>query len=683
MLSRKQFLDRGILATLFLSALGALIPQLHASDLSDFDQMQSNRLSSVEELLKEKKPPNEIAKSKLEEVNAQLKNYRQFGPNRIRISSQLAAEKVKKDIFTALGVAAQSGEESSFSSVANKELEGKYGLSLVFDNVKKTWKTELAGNSSEEIQGNLKKFTEVIKEKVSPPDLWKAIGSDEHKVFTANALGSLNSEIQGIVTDDETLKSELKMKIEKKVKSLGGKDYGEIQELEKELIEAQTKDGSEKSLLLAEQKAYDALQKSEAGKNMDDFCRDFAQNISNKIDLDKRLTSFDGKGDPCSQAFTEVANKDSANNNKDKARGVAAEHKGSSNTESKLDPSKAQSFDDTGKHSSEASAKKNKDDYQEEDPADSEYGDSGKSSGRRAKKKKILLSKDEEKKLKENDPDLFKKIKAVEDERNQLKGALEAQAKQAIINSCNQAAANLKKSIGLGSDNEKNERIVSGITDKLEKTLAKGYQGLVCDKSGATDGLATNASMEEASKDVLKGLGIPVTGPLTQSKQNTLESLSKGAMEVAANFANQRRNRMKLDFQMLETASKKALSRITTENSNLMDANTLSYLRTLSYNELVGIVPNVLPPDALQTYQNYFDIALMDIKQKNGMGEDFDKQAECALAFAQTATQRWAEEEDRKGLLSLRVRGSSSGLPVSNGTTVRNEESTRKVERNR
>jgi hypothetical protein len=662
MLSRKQFLDRGILTTLCLSALGALIPQLHADDLSDFDQKQSERLSAIQEGLKEKKLPNEIAKSKLDEVNAQLKKYGQFGPNRIRVASRLATEKVKKDVLSALGVAAHSDEEGAFSYVANKNLEEKYGISLVFDNVKKTWKAKLAGNSPAETQRNLKKFTDTIKKNVSPPELWNEMGSEAREILAANALSSLSPEIQGIVSDDDTARPEIKEKINVKVQSLGGKDSGEIQKLEKELIEAETKDGSEKRLLLAEQKTYESLGKGEAGKSIDDVCRDFAQNVSNEIDLKRRLSSFEGKDDPCSLAFKEVAIK----NNRKLAAGAPG---------SELGVGKIGAFTGGGTSSPSASPGHKGNDEEPNDPENSVGGD-------KIKKQKSYLSSAEQKKLKETHPEIAEKFKDFESKYNQAMGVIDAQSKQAIINSCNQAAANLKKSIGLGSDNEKNEKIVSGITDKLEKTLAKGYQGLVCDKSGANDGLATNASMEEASKDVLKGLGIPATGPLTQSKQNTLESLSKGAMEVAANFANQRRNRMKLDFQMLEAASKKALSRIATENPNLMDANTLSYLRTLSYNELMGVIPNALPSFALQTYQNYFDIAVMDIKQKNGMGEEFDKQAECALVFAQTATQRWAEEEDRKGLLSLRVRG-SSGLPVSNGTTVRNEESTRKVERNR
>ncbi len=666
MLSRKQFLDRGILTTLCLSALGALIPQLHADDLSDFDQKQSERLSEIQKSLKDEQSSKDIAQAKLKEVSAELKKYKQFGPNRIRVATQLATEKVKKDVLSALGVAAHSDEQGAFSYVANKNLE-EYGISLVFDNVKKTWKAELAGNSSAEKQGNLKRFTETIKKNVSPPELWEEMDSKARELFAPNALSSLSLEIQGIVSDDEKVRPEIQEKIEKKIKSLSAKDSGEIQKLEKELIGADTKDGSEKRLLLAEQKTYESLGKGEAGKSIDDVCRDFAQNVSNELDLNRRLSSFVGKDDPCSPAFKEVASKSPSSN----SRGLAAGATGS-----ELGVDKIGAFPGGGTSSPSTSHGHKGNDEEPNDPENSVGGD-------KIKKQKSYLSKAEQKKLKETHPEIAEKIKDLESKYNQAMGVIDAQSKQAIINSCNQAAANLKKSIGLGSDNEKNEKIVSGITDKLEKTLAKGYQGLVCDKSGANDGLATNASMEEASKDVLKGLGIPATGPLTQSKQNTLESLSKGAMEVAANFANQRRNRMKLDFQMLEAASKKALSRIATENPNLMDANTLSYLRTLSYNELIGVIPNALPPEALQTYQNYFDIAVMDIKQKNGMGEEFDKQAECALAFAQTATQRWAEEEDRKGLLSLRVRGSSSGLPVSNPTTVRNEESTRKVERNR
>jgi hypothetical protein len=73
----------------------------------------------------------------------------------------------------------------------------------------------------------------------------------------------------------------------------------------------------------------------------------------------------------------------------------------------------------------------------------------------------------------------------------------------------------------------------------------------------------------------------------------------------------------------------------------------------------------------------------MDIKEKSGIREEFDKQSECAWAFAQVARQRWSEEEDRKALLNTSVRGSASGLPVINPTTVRNAESNRKVERNR
>ncbi len=670
MLSRKQFLDRGILATLCLSALGALIPQLHADDLSDFDQKQSERLSAIQKGLEEKKLPNEIAKPKLEEVNAQLKDYEKFGPNQRNAAKQFAFSKIQKEILNDLEKAAALVlEGDSLSDVDNSVLEKNYGISLSCNSSKNECEFKFSGSSKTELAASAQRFKKKIKDNFKG-DVWDSLGDGSKMRFAEQILDDLSGAIKDIPFQEGIVTRELKEKIKTKVQSLGDKDSGEIQKLEKELIGAETKDGSEKRLLLAEQKTYESLEKSDTVKSIEDVCKDFAQNVSNnknqEIDLDRRLSLFEGKGDPCSPAFKKVASKSPSSNSRRLAAGA---------TGSELGVDKIGAFTGGGTSSPSTSHGHKGNDEEPNDPENSVGGG-------KIKKQKAYLSPAEQKKLKETHPQIAEKIKALEDERSQLMGALDAQAKQAIINSCNQAAANLKKSIGLGSDNEKNEKIVSGITDKLEKTLAKGYQGLVCDKSGANDGLATNASMEEASKDVLKGLGIPATGPLTQSKQNTLESLSKGAMEVAANFANQRRNRMKLDFQMLEAASKKALSRIATENPNLMDANTLSYLRTLSYNELMGVIPNALPSFALQTYQNYFDIAVMDIKQKNGMGEEFDKQAECALAFAQTATQRWAEEEDRKGLLSLRVRG-SSGLPVSNGTTVRNEESTRKVERNR
>ena len=686
MISRKQFLDRGILATLCVGAFGALIPQLHSDDyLSDFDQKQSERLSSIQKSLKEEQSFKDIAQAKSKEVSAQLKDYGQFGPNQRNAAKQLAFSKIQKEILSDLEKAATSGlEGDSLSDVDSSVLEKNYGITLSCDSSRNQCEFKYAGSSKTEMESNAQKFKKKLKDNFKS-EVWDSLGDRSKVVVAEQVLDNLSGSIKDIPFQEGVVSNELKAKIKTKIQSLGDKDSGEIQMLEKELIEAETKDGSHKRLLLAEQKTYESLEKSESAKSMDDVCNDFAQNVTNKIDLNRRLSSFDGKNDPCSSAFKEVVSKDpSKDSGKDNnSRGLAAGSKSSEGAGSTLDPRKAQSVDNTGKHSPIASGDKEKDDNGDEG-YDSEPNNPNKSlAGDKIKKQKPYLSKAEQKKLKETHPEIAEKIKDLESKYNQAMGVIDAQAKQAIINSCNQAAANLKKSIGLGSDNEKNEKIVSGITDKLEKTLAKGYQALVCDKSGANDGLATNASMEEASKDVLKGLGIPATGPLTQSKQNTLESLSKGAMEVAANFANQRRNRMKLDFQMLEAASKKALSRIATENPNLMDANTLSYLRTLSYNELMGVIPNALPSFALQTYQNYFDIAVMDIKQKNGMGEEFDKQAECALAFAQTATQRWAEEEDRKGLLSLRVRGSSSGLPVSNPTTVRNEESTRKVERNR
>ncbi|MEI7441024.1 MAG: hypothetical protein WCK43_05250, partial [bacterium] len=91
MLSRKQFLDRGILATLCVGAFGALIPQLHADDyLSDFDQKQSDRLSSIQKSLKEEKSPKDIAQAKSKEVSAQLKDYGQFGPNQRNAAKELA-----------------------------------------------------------------------------------------------------------------------------------------------------------------------------------------------------------------------------------------------------------------------------------------------------------------------------------------------------------------------------------------------------------------------------------------------------------------------------------------------------------------------------------------------------------------------------------------------------------------
>ena len=131
MLSRKQFLDRGILATLCLSALGALIPQLHADDLSDFDQKQSKRLSEIQKSLKEEQSSKDIAQAKLKEVTTQLKTYEPVGLNQRNASVELASSKIQKEILKDLEKAASSGlEGDSLSDIDNSVLEKNYGISL-------------------------------------------------------------------------------------------------------------------------------------------------------------------------------------------------------------------------------------------------------------------------------------------------------------------------------------------------------------------------------------------------------------------------------------------------------------------------------------------------------------------------------------------------------------------------
>jgi hypothetical protein len=697
MLTHKQILAQKTQALLCLGVFLGNCSQAFAATLSEFDQKQNERLTIIQESIRSNKFDRKLAQDKLAEVNAQLEAYGALGPNQKIAISQLAAEKIKKDILKELEDAAVASEEGyEIPQILNDKLRKQYGIVLVSESGK--WKAEIAGSTSQEVETSQKRFSEAVAQKTA--SYWKGISENERELVSKKVLRGLNTEIKELLPEDGKITASLKENVEKRVLALGDEKKGKIQELDREISSAKLADQSEKRLLQAEKKTYDSFEKKEGDKSIDDFCKEFAGGGLTSLDLTRRRSALEGKNDPCDKSF-ELALADLKNNTKEKPQ-IAKDGEGSGSPKegvaSNLDPSKATSLGGvSAPHSTPTTPPPST-----EPTKTDEVNDPGRSLAEGRPKVPTLLSEEEKKKLANVDPKLAEKIKALETERGQLKGAIDSRNRQDFINACNQAASNLKKSIGLGSDNEKNEKIVSSISDKLEKTLAKGYQGLVCEKSGVNDGLATYSSMEEASKDVLKGLGIPPTGPLTQSKQNTLESLSKGAMEVAANFANQRRNRTKLDFQMLEAASKKAISRITTENPDLVDANTLSYLRTLSYNELMGyssgnpeldimygssgggVLTKLLPPYALQTYQNYFDIALMDIKQKNGIREEFDKQAECAFAFAQVASQRHSEEEERKRLIGVRVRGpSSSALPVNDGPTVRNEESTRKVERNR
>ncbi len=700
MISRKQFLVQNLQITLCLGVFLGGLSQPVAAKVSDFDQKQNDRLKSIQESIRSSKFEKKLAQDKLAEVSAQLEAYGALGPNQRMAISQLAAEKIKKDILKELEDAAVSSEEGyEIDQVLNDKLKKQYGIVLVSEGGK--WKAEIAGSTSQEIEVNQKRFAEAVTQKTT--SYWKGMNENERELVSTKALRGLNAEIKELLPENGKISASLKADLRKKVEVLGDEKTGNIKEIDRKISSAKLDDQSEKRLLQAEKKTYESLEKKEGDKSVDDFCKEFAGSGLTSVDLNRRRSALEGTNDPCDKSLDSSL---AALSTKEKAPAESAPKEGvetdptKADGAPKLDPSKATPVAGGSPSHPTPTTPPPASDAETGGADDDGFDPDVSLAGGAAKYKG--LTKGERDRLSKADPKLAAKVKALEAERSQLKGSLDSRYRQDFINACNQAASNLKKSIGLGSDNEKNEKIVSSISDKLEKILAKGYQGLVCEKSGANDGLATYSSMEDASKDVLKGLGIPLTGPLTQSKQNTLESLSKGAMEVAANFANQRRNRTRLDFQMLEAASKKALSRITTENPNLVDTNSLNYLRTLSYNELMGsssgnpefdmmnggtgggLLTKLLPPFALQTYQNYFDIALMDIKQKNGIREEFDKQAECALAFAQAATQRWSEEEDRKGLLGSRVRGpSSSGLPVNNGPTVKNEESTRKVERNR
>lgn len=672
----KQFLTQRFLIALGLSSLCVGLSQASAEELN-FYQEQILRLkelsssdSSVDTTVKK-------ADQNLLKVKALLKNEydKQAGPHQQGIVSQIAAEKVKREFLNILEEAA-SGSEVGYdlTSAVNAKLKEKFGLKLDLESDK--FSLSFAGSNDQERNENKKKFDDAVGSSVSSK--WNFFSDNEKKTnVIPNVFRGLKDEVSKLDHESGKVSSNTTKKLQESLNKIGNEKSGRISELEKTLSNAMLDDQTEKRLLLAEVKAYESIKDKKTAINVDDLCMSFFANDQLKedgslkeVDLNKRRLALTGKDDPCEKPLAALT---------------------TPSREAK-DLRRLSNVPDTGNPPGEGSAPKT--------PQNNSSGNSGLtnspeshlggSSGVTNSPGSQLGggAKIDEKDLSSiANEDLKNKVKNVLDENNRLKDSFNSKYKQDLINACNQAA-NLKKSIGLGSDNEKNEKIVSSIADKLEKTLAKGYQGLVCEKSGANDGFATNASMEDASKDILKGLGIPLNGPLTQSKQNTLESLSKGAMEAAANFASQRRNRTRLEYQMIEAASKKALSRITTENPNLMDVNTLNYLRSLSYNELSvgvegGLLANFLPPYAFQAYQNYYEIALMDIKEKSGIREEFDKQAECAFVFAQVASQRHSEEEDRKALLNSRVRGSATGLPVNNGTTVRNEDSNRKVERNR
>lgn len=661
---QKQFISRRFLRFFFLSSLTNGLSQLFAEELNFFEN-QNLRLKELSSTDASGDAAEKKADQNLQKVKALLKNEydKKAGPHEQELLSELAAEKVKKEFLSVLEDGAAGSQEGyDLTTVVNDKLAEKFGLKLDLENDQFT--LAIAGSSEAERNKNKKKFDEVVASSVS--SRWDLFSEKDKK---SNVIPSVFRELKDAVSkidhDSGKVTSNMVKKLKELLKKIGDDKSGQISSLEKSISNARLDESSERRLLQAEAKAYELVKAKTITTNIDDLCKAFLADDQLKetedvkeVDLHIRRKALSGKNDPCEKVLA--------------ASSVPSRHAS--------DQRRLNTLPDT--NTPEGSGKKpgvsNNPGSHLGGTAPVNTPDSQLGGGPGIKDDEIQQIADE---------NLKKKVKDVVDENNRLKENFNSKYRQDLINACNQAA-NLKKSIGLGSDNEKNEKIVSSIADKLEKTLTKGYQSLVCEKSGANDGLATNASMEEASKDVLKGLGIPLNGPLTQSKQNTLESLSKGAMETAANFANQRRNRTRLEYQMVEAASKKALSRITTENPNLMDINTLNYLRSLSYVELTGgvdggLLTNFLPPNALQTYQNYYEIALMDIKEKSGIREEFDKQSECAWAFAQVARQRWSEEEDRKALLNTSVRGSASGLPVINPTTVRNAESNRKVERNR
>ncbi len=629
-----------------------------------FDTEQNVRLLSLQTALKKgnQEELRKLANSQSKTVEEALKDYDTFGRHQRLAAADYASALMAKGIFseisTAISVAqpiAGAVPSQLVTFAANDYAKKTYGLELKYNDKTKKW--DVSPGSNPEMTRT--KVKEVLAKNIDKK-VWDSMAPDTQNIVVNKAIQQLNADFQSLPPLENSLNPKLLSEFKKKAAEFGNADKGRIAELNAEIVAARVNDVAERRMLLKEKKATESLKEGET-ENLADFCSEFVGELVQE-DIQRKINAG-GTNVPCGEPL--------------KIKLAALE---------KDDGGRRPAVEDSRLLASEKADAKEEDEEEEEHPdGEKKKEPRVKETDAAAAKRKIAEEAKRAKKADTNTQD------ALANENTQLKQALiDAQSREQnalgaanLAQMCQRDIGASKDPLGLTPNNEKNEKVLTSLMQKMEETISDNAVATFC-KSTETTGLT-----QVAASQFLEGLGVPSSGGMTEAQQKTAMGMAQRFIENAGKLIRNKGTEMRARMQMVETASKRALTRVTMEYGHLLNLNTVSYLKGLSHSELVGVdgmgfggaltKASTTPQDPsmlIQVYNDFYETAMLDLKGKFGStGEEFEKSQACSMTLAQAAASRWSEEANRSITLMSPIRqGSLRSLNslLGNPTDVKN-----------
>lgn len=583
-----------------------------------FDELQSERLKEIQKALAagELDKARGLARTHSQKIDEQIKKHGDFGPHQRWAATQFGATLLTKEVVDHLkSFSMYSGNK--VSTVSNSYLMDNYGIELKYveptDKSKAgTW-TAVAPKDNSKVLKYMESSLDGDAKKV-----WASLSLEQKNEVAKVAVAQIGNELKTVIPQDGDITDAMGVALGKKSDDMEKR----LTEMKKDIASAEFLDTSEKRMLASEKKATDALKDGKDSKTLAQFCEEFAAGMENPEDIQRRVGSLSAT-DPCKEPLNK--------------RLATVSSSGSSSSSSNERKPAVEEPTTSGIYEEENRTEASRDKKEENE------GD------RKAKDKALADQAASDKKVKDLESVITQMQQAqlqAQGERDTLANALN------MSQQCQRQVSSNNDPTGMNAANERNEKMIASLKDEMEKVLVDNYSAAVCEQAGKT------GNMRSAAENVLAGL-VP-EGALTEADARKLKGVSQGALDQAGAFAKKRSSRMKLIAQLEETASKRALTRLTMEYGTLINTNTIGYLKTLSHSDLVGVdgmgfggalskaSTNPLDPSiTIQTYNSLYESALLDLTKKYGTGEDYEANAECAMTLAQVATSRWSEEAGR------------------------------------
>ncbi|MEZ4815212.1 MAG: hypothetical protein R3A80_08425 [Bdellovibrionota bacterium] len=585
-----------------------------------FDSDQSERLKEIQKALAsgDTATARSLARANAKKIDEQIKVHGDLGPHQRVAASQFGSALLTKEVLEQLkSFTMYSGNK--ISDVSNYYLTQNYGIELKYEESKEKGKpgvwTAVKPKDSTKLKDFMAKNLDGESKKV-----WESLDNAQKDAVATLAVDMLSKDIQAAVPQDGEMNSSMEASLDKKITELDKR----VEDTKKDISSAEFLDDSEKRLLEGEKKVAQALADGKDDTTLTAFCEELAAGIENQEDLQRRI-DVTSKSDPCAAPLAKrlAAVTASSSSSSEEGRSPAAE----AGEDGVYVEGEADSSDDETKSSDEKDKEKKRKELEEQAKLDATN-----------------------KNLEGQVSELQQLLQAAQGQNETLANSLN------LSQACQRSVGSSSDPFGLNPDNQKNEKMIASLKDEMEKVLVDNYTATVCEQAARTGNART------AAENVISGL--VGDGALTEADQKKLKGISQGAIDQAGLFARKRSSRMKLVAQLEEAASKRALTRMTMEYGTLINTNTISYLKTLSHSDLVGVdgagfggaltKASTNPQDpsiTIQTYLSLYESAKLDLTKKYGTGDDYEANAECALTLAQVASAKWSEESGRMASL--------------------------------